>query len=91
MHASEVAAATGNVLSNTMKELDEKFGIFGYFGFARGKAQELDQKVTGGKISPAIISAYNMGLVAAGHVHDRYEETKRELRGASSTDKPSTP
>jgi len=89
-HVSDIAAATSSMITTTAMDLNEKFGLLGYIGVATGKAQSLDQQVTGGKISPAVLAAYKMGLAAVGHVQERYSEAKREL-AESHGDQPSKP
>eukprot|EP00993_Chasmostoma_nieuportense_P002233 NODE_3047_length_1040_cov_40.527930_g2905_i0.p1 GENE.NODE_3047_length_1040_cov_40.527930_g2905_i0~~NODE_3047_length_1040_cov_40.527930_g2905_i0.p1 ORF type:complete len:291 (+),score=84.69 NODE_3047_length_1040_cov_40.527930_g2905_i0:8-880(+) len=66
------------------KELDERFGLSGYVGVAVGSAQTLDQKLTGGKVSPSILAAYGMGLEMAGYVRERFEEAKRATKEEQS-------
>ena len=46
-----------------------------------GAAQGLDQRVTGGKLEPAVLSAYDMGLQMVGYVITKYEEAKKKEDG----------
>jgi ABC-type transporter Mla subunit MlaD len=81
-HVSDIAAQSGSVIVSQLKELNEKFGLLGYVGVATGKALEMDQQVTGGKISPKILAAYNMGLAAVYRVQEKYSEAKQQLTDA---------
>jgi hypothetical protein len=75
-------AQGGSVLMERVRDLDEKFGISGYLGSAAGPAQSLDQKVTGGKISQAILGAYHLGWNMVTTVQS-YTAKKEEPRQAS--------
>jgi len=55
-------ADVGAIIVEKAKELDERFGLSGMLTqYAVTPAQSLDQKVTGGKVSQAVISAYTAG------------------------------
>lgn len=89
-HVSERAAATKALLVQTAKDLEEKFGISGYLSQARDQAQNLDQKWLGGRVAPALISAYKMGLSMVGTVQEKYEEKKKEMAGSAPAPAAST-
>jgi phage gpG-like protein len=82
-HVSERAAATKALLLQTMRDLDEKFGLSVYLQNAAGRAQTLDQKITGGRLAPALTAAYDMGWAMVGSVQEKYEDKKKELSPSS--------
>lgn len=79
-HVSERAAATKALLVQTAKDLEEKFGIYGYLQDAKDKAQSLDQKLTGGRVTPALVAAYQKGLSMVGAVQQLYEDKRTEMK-----------
>jgi hypothetical protein len=78
--AGDSGVSSGGLsLIERVKELDEKFGLSGYLGAATAPAQSLDQKVTGGRVSQAIVSAYNMGWNMVGAVQSTIQDKRRKL------------
>jgi hypothetical protein len=69
-------------VATRLQELDERYAVTQYctgaLGRAQGQAQGLDQRVTGGKLGPAVVSAYEMGLMLVGFVMTKYEEVKKK-------------
>jgi|UniRef100_A0A7S4GAS6 hypothetical protein len=65
-------------VADRLKEVDERFSLTQYCTSALGAAQGLDQRVTGGKLEPAVLSAYDMGLQMVGYVIAKYEEAKKK-------------
>lgn len=78
LHVAEKANAVGNVIAQRAKDLDDRFGLSGYVEAAVERAENLDQRVTGGRVTPAILSAYQAGLRAVGYVQGRYEDLKQK-------------
>ena len=59
------------------------FNVAGYIGAAAAQSQSLDNKVTGGRVSQAVATAYNMGLATVGAVQDSILK-KRKLNQEGS-------
>lgn len=102
-HLKERAADAATVMTQKAKELDEKYAVLetlkgldaryslsGYLTAALGGAKGLDQKVTGGRVEPAVLSAYDLGLKMAGYMQDKYEAAKKEMHeeGAKAEPEP---
>ena len=59
------------------------FNVAGYIGAAAAQSQSLDNKVTGGRVSQAVATAYNMGLATVSAVQDSILK-KRKLNQEGS-------
>eukprot|EP00992_Anisonema_acinus_P000577 TRINITY_DN10204_c0_g1_i1.p1 TRINITY_DN10204_c0_g1~~TRINITY_DN10204_c0_g1_i1.p1 ORF type:complete len:277 (+),score=66.63 TRINITY_DN10204_c0_g1_i1:62-892(+) len=79
LHVTEKGAAATSALLQRVRELDERFGFSQYVAPVGGHAQELDRKVTGGKIAPALANAYTRGLSMVSQVAQQFEDKKKEL------------
>jgi len=87
----EKASSAGTKVADKAQQLDEKFNVKERVGaLATGvltRAGDLDSKVTGGKLTPAVLTAYEKGLSMAtdglAYVQTNYESAKQQRQGLS--------
>jgi len=83
-HLSENASHGAALVLSTAKDLNSKFGFSSYWGMATNQAQFLDSKITGGRITPTISTAYSTGWNMITSVQAKYEEKKKEIGSKKS-------
>lgn len=60
-----------------LRDLEQRYSLTEHLSSAVSQAQGVDQRVTGGKVEPAMLLAYETGLSMVGHVIAKYEEAKQ--------------
>lgn len=94
---SERSVAAKDVVTQQVKAFDEKYHVYdkivdldkrwalsSHFASALSSLGQLDQKFTGGKVEPAVNSAYVIGLQMTGYIRDKYEECKQKGEGPAA-------
>lgn len=71
-------------VSETISDLDKRWSVSDYLAAALSSVMQLDQRITGGKVEPAMNSAYELGLQTAGYLRDKYEESRKAGEAAET-------
>jgi|EP00670_Eutreptiella_braarudii_P003369 hypothetical protein len=74
---TEKVTVAHDLVIRRAKEMDERYSMSQYCNSALGAVQGLDHRVTGGKVEPAMTSAYELGLQMLGYILSKYEEAKK--------------
>eukprot|EP00668_Euglena_longa_P023005 GGOE01028677.1.p1 GENE.GGOE01028677.1~~GGOE01028677.1.p1 ORF type:complete len:292 (+),score=75.91 GGOE01028677.1:39-878(+) len=75
--AQQVTAFNGKYhVSDKLTDLDKRWAVSESVTSA---LTSLDQRITGGKVEPAMMSAYEMGLQMAGYLRGKFEESRQKV------------
>eukprot|EP00667_Euglena_gracilis_P008386 EG_transcript_8482 len=98
LHITERATHASGVVSQQVTAFNEKYHVsdkltdldkrWSVSESVTSALTSLDQRITGGKVEPAMASAYEMGLQMAGYLRGKFEESKQKVADAPET-KPS--